>query len=191
MYGNQPGLEMCKGDVISWHLMGLGSEVDVHGIYFSQNTFVTKGARKDTANLFPHTFVTAIMKPDSEGKRPVWFFGFFVCFQPVSPTEQYYIAIEIHCSTSSDRHKNCYWPFPGKGSLATVHSWLAGCKHSQCCQKQTFPGNLFFSWSPLMFLYSSATKWAGSCFPSEPHQSLRVVTLLAPVCHVIFVCQRL
>lgn len=68
MYGNQPGLEMCKGSVVSWHLMGLGSEVDVHGIYFSENTFVTKGTRRDTANLFPHTVLTAIMKPDSEGK---------------------------------------------------------------------------------------------------------------------------
>ncbi|XP_010129612.1 PREDICTED: ceruloplasmin-like, partial [Buceros rhinoceros silvestris] len=67
MYGNQPGLEMCKGSVVSWHLMGLGSEVDVHGIYFSENTFMTKGTRRDTANLFPHTFLTAIMKPDSEG----------------------------------------------------------------------------------------------------------------------------
>lgn len=68
MYGNQPGLEMCKGSIVSWHLMGLGSEVDVHGIYFSENTFVTKGTRRDTANLFPHTALTAIMKPDSEGK---------------------------------------------------------------------------------------------------------------------------
>uniref|UniRef100_A0A8C3UA82 Plastocyanin-like domain-containing protein n=1 Tax=Catharus ustulatus TaxID=91951 RepID=A0A8C3UA82_CATUS len=68
MYGNQPGLEMCKGSVVSWHLMGLGSEVDVHGIYFSENTFVTKGTRRDTANLFPHTALTAVMKPDSEGK---------------------------------------------------------------------------------------------------------------------------
>ncbi|XP_010076635.1 PREDICTED: ceruloplasmin-like, partial [Pterocles gutturalis] len=67
MYGNQPGLEMCKGSVVSWHLMGLGSEVDIHGIYFSENTFITKGTRRDTANLFPHTFLTAIMQPDSEG----------------------------------------------------------------------------------------------------------------------------
>ncbi|XP_051482285.1 ceruloplasmin [Apus apus] len=67
MYGNQPGLEMCKGSVVSWHLMGLGSEADVHGIYFSENTFITKGTRRDTANLFPHTFLTAVMKPDSEG----------------------------------------------------------------------------------------------------------------------------
>ncbi|NXR07156.1 CERU protein, partial [Semnornis frantzii] len=63
MYGNQPGLEMCKGSVVSWHLMGLGSEVDVHGIYFSENTFTAKGSRRDTANLFPHTFLTAVMKP--------------------------------------------------------------------------------------------------------------------------------
>ncbi|OPJ75537.1 ceruloplasmin [Patagioenas fasciata monilis] len=67
MYGNQPGLRMCKGSVVSWHLMGLGSEVDVHGIYFSENTFTARGTRRDTANLFPHTFLTAIMKPDSEG----------------------------------------------------------------------------------------------------------------------------
>ncbi|XP_062438293.1 ceruloplasmin isoform X1 [Rhea pennata] len=67
MYGNQPGLEMCKGNVVSWHLMGVGSEVDIHGIYFSENTFLTRGTRRDTANLFPHTFLTAIMKPDCEG----------------------------------------------------------------------------------------------------------------------------
>ncbi|XP_019388111.1 PREDICTED: ceruloplasmin [Crocodylus porosus] len=67
MYGNQPGLTMCKGNTVSWHLIGLGSEVDIHGIYFSENTFLTKGTRRDTANLFPHTSLTAIMKPDSEG----------------------------------------------------------------------------------------------------------------------------
>uniref|UniRef100_A0A8C3SVH6 Ceruloplasmin n=2 Tax=Chelydra serpentina TaxID=8475 RepID=A0A8C3SVH6_CHESE len=67
MYGNQPGLEMCKGNTVSWHLIGLGSEVDIHGIYFSENTFLTKGTRRDTTNLFPHTTLTAIMKPDSEG----------------------------------------------------------------------------------------------------------------------------
>ncbi|XP_061492982.1 ceruloplasmin isoform X2 [Rhineura floridana] len=67
MYGNQKGLEMCSGDTVSWHLIGLGSEVDIHGIHFSGNTFLTKGSRKDTVNLFPHISVTAVMKPDSEG----------------------------------------------------------------------------------------------------------------------------
>ncbi|KAG8136027.1 hypothetical protein E2320_009008 [Naja naja] len=67
MYGNQKGLEMCLGERVSWHLISLGTEVDIHGIYFSGNTFVTKGTRKDTANLFPHTSATAVMKPDSQG----------------------------------------------------------------------------------------------------------------------------
>nr|XP_003218241.1 PREDICTED: ceruloplasmin [Anolis carolinensis] len=67
MYGNLRGLEMCSGETVSWHLIGLGSEVDIHGIHFSGNTFLTQGTRKDTTNLFPHTSVTAIMKPDSEG----------------------------------------------------------------------------------------------------------------------------
>ncbi|KAF7243180.1 Ceruloplasmin, partial [Varanus komodoensis] len=67
MYGNLKGLEMCRGDIVSWHVIGLGSEVDIHGIHFSGNTFLTKGTRKDTANVFPHTSVTAIMEPKSEG----------------------------------------------------------------------------------------------------------------------------
>ncbi|XP_029472373.1 ceruloplasmin isoform X2 [Rhinatrema bivittatum] len=67
MYGNQPGLNMYKGNVVSWHLIGLGSEVDMHGIYFSGNTFLTKGTRRDTANLFPHSSFSVLMKADSEG----------------------------------------------------------------------------------------------------------------------------
>ncbi|XP_067851102.1 ceruloplasmin [Heptranchias perlo] len=67
MYGNQPGLEMCKGNRVSWHMIGLGSEVDIHGIYFQGNTFLSQGTRRDTANLFPHISVTAIMEPDSIG----------------------------------------------------------------------------------------------------------------------------
>lgn len=68
MYGNQEGLEMCRGNTVSWHLIGLGSEVDIHGIYFSGNTLLIQGKRQDTANLFPHSSVTAVMKPDSEGE---------------------------------------------------------------------------------------------------------------------------
>nr|XP_033813684.1 ceruloplasmin [Geotrypetes seraphini] len=67
MYGNQPGLDMCKGETVVWHLIGLGSEVDMHGIHFSGNTFLTKGTRRDTASLFPHTTYSVIMTPDTEG----------------------------------------------------------------------------------------------------------------------------
>lgn len=67
MYGNQPGLELCNRVKVAWHMIGLGSEVDIHGIYFDGNTFITRGTRRDTANLFPHISTTLIMKPDTEG----------------------------------------------------------------------------------------------------------------------------
>jgi hypothetical protein len=67
MYGNQPGLNMCQGATVVWYLFSAGNEADVHGIYFSGNTYLSKGERRDTANLFPHTSLTLLMQPDSEG----------------------------------------------------------------------------------------------------------------------------
>ncbi|XP_053455644.1 ceruloplasmin-like [Nycticebus coucang] len=67
MYGNLPKPEMCVGDQVSWHVLSVGSEADLHGIYFSGNTFVSTGSRKDTANVFPHTTETLLMTPDSVG----------------------------------------------------------------------------------------------------------------------------
>ncbi|XP_008846263.1 ceruloplasmin isoform X2 [Nannospalax galili] len=67
MYGNQPGLNMCLGDSVVWYLFSAGNEADIHGIYFSGNTYLSKGERRDTANLFPHTSLTLLMKPDTEG----------------------------------------------------------------------------------------------------------------------------
>ena len=29
-YENLPGLEMCLGDSVNWHLAGIGNEVDLH-----------------------------------------------------------------------------------------------------------------------------------------------------------------
>ncbi|XP_062947427.1 ceruloplasmin isoform X2 [Cynocephalus volans] len=67
MYGNQPGLNMCQGDSVVWYLFSAGNEADVHGIYFSGNTYLSRGERRDTANLFPHTSLTLHMRPDTEG----------------------------------------------------------------------------------------------------------------------------
>ncbi|KAJ8418900.1 hypothetical protein AAFF_G00003990 [Aldrovandia affinis] len=68
MYGNLPGLRMCKGNKVSWHLSGLGSEVDIHGLFFDGNRFTISGTRRDVINLFPHISHTVIMEPDSLGK---------------------------------------------------------------------------------------------------------------------------
>ena len=62
LYGNLPGLSMCKGDKVSWHLIGVGNEVDMHGAYFYGNTFLNNKNRKDTVNLLP-------------GKAMIFFFG--------------------------------------------------------------------------------------------------------------------
>ncbi|KAI5614718.1 ceruloplasmin precursor [Silurus asotus] len=68
MYGNLPGLTMCKGDKVSWHISGLGSEGDIHGVYFNGNRFLYRGTRRDTITVFPHISHTVIMEPDSMGQ---------------------------------------------------------------------------------------------------------------------------
>ncbi|XP_063286765.1 ferroxidase HEPHL1 [Pelobates fuscus] len=67
MYGNLPGLEMCRMANISWHLIGLGTEIDIHGIYFEGNNLDIGGMTRDTVSLFPHTALTAYMVPDEAG----------------------------------------------------------------------------------------------------------------------------
>jgi hypothetical protein len=68
LFSNLPRLDMCKGDTVAWHLLGLGTETDVHGVMFEGNTVQLQGMRKGAVMLFPHTFVTAIMQPDNPGK---------------------------------------------------------------------------------------------------------------------------
>ncbi|NXX70111.1 HEPH protein, partial [Spizella passerina] len=72
MFGNLPGLDVCEGDRVSWHLLGLGSEADVHGAVFQGNTLQINGMRRDSANLFPHTFATAFMQPDHSGTFEIY-----------------------------------------------------------------------------------------------------------------------
>ena len=53
LYANLPGLELCVGDRVSWHMIGLGNEVDMHTAYFYGNTFTYNGNVKDTVSLLP------------------------------------------------------------------------------------------------------------------------------------------
>nr|XP_009675609.1 PREDICTED: hephaestin isoform X2 [Struthio camelus australis] len=80
VFGNLPGLDVCEGDNVSWHLLGLGTEADVHGAVFRGNTLQMNGMRKDSTNLFPHTFATTFMQPDNKG------------------------IFEIYCQTSNHYH---------------------------------------------------------------------------------------
>ncbi|PNJ42547.1 HEPH isoform 8, partial [Pongo abelii] len=72
LFSNLPRLDMCKGDTVAWHLLGLGTETDVHGVMFQGNTVQLQGMRKGAAMLFPHTFVMAIMQPDNLGTFEIY-----------------------------------------------------------------------------------------------------------------------
>ncbi|RXM29458.1 Ceruloplasmin [Acipenser ruthenus] len=113
VYGNLPGLLMCAGSKIHWHLLGMGNEVDIHSVYFSGQMLTDRTHHVDTISLFPATFVNAVMVPHNLGK---WllscqvndhvqagmqaFFEVKTCFPPVhrarprGAQRQYYIAAE-------------------------------------------------------------------------------------------------
>eukprot|EP00794_Sanderia_malayensis_P014202 gene14202-15684_t len=67
MYGNLKGLEFCKGQKILWHTFVVGTEVDMHSIYFHGNTFNIEGNRKDTLTLFPGASASFSMVTDNVG----------------------------------------------------------------------------------------------------------------------------
>nr|XP_057928988.1 ceruloplasmin [Doryrhamphus excisus] len=71
IYGNLEGLTMCKGDKVTWHLSGLGSETDINSFYFQGNRFVFRQNRMDTISVFPHISHTVTMEPDSMGQFEV------------------------------------------------------------------------------------------------------------------------
>ncbi|XP_061594625.1 ceruloplasmin isoform X1 [Cololabis saira] len=71
VYGNLPGLSMCKGDKVTWHLSGLGSETDIITLYFQGNRFLYQQSRRDTISVFPHISHTVSMEPDSMGQFEV------------------------------------------------------------------------------------------------------------------------
>ena len=54
MYGNMDGLKVCKDTKVLWHAFAVGTEVDMHGIYFHGNSFSSdRGIHKDSLALFP------------------------------------------------------------------------------------------------------------------------------------------
>jgi len=55
LYANLPGLDMCLGDNVSWHLISIGNEFDRHTAYFYGNTFMHDGNVEDTIYLLPGT----------------------------------------------------------------------------------------------------------------------------------------
>nr|KAG8541253.1 hypothetical protein GDO81_029411 [Engystomops pustulosus] len=146
MYENLPGLEMCRGDNISWHLLALGTETDIHGIYFQGNTVNLGGMTRDTISLFPHTTTTAYMQPDQAGK-----------FEVGCQTMKHYVSGMKHTYTveTCDHSKADEIQF---GAIRTYYiaaeevewdyspdrSWELG-KHNITQHEHESPGHIFVS----------------------------------------------
>ncbi|KAM3619901.1 uncharacterized protein V6R79_015503 [Siganus canaliculatus] len=79
VFRNVPGLSMCQGDSVSWHLSGLGTETDINSLHFQGNRFIYRQNRQDSISVFPHISHTVTMKPDSMGD-----------FEVLSPTVNNY-----------------------------------------------------------------------------------------------------
>lgn len=67
LYGNLPGLNMCAGDNVQWHLMSVGNEVDLHTAFFHGNAFTVHKNHKDTSVILPGMFKTLSMHPVNLG----------------------------------------------------------------------------------------------------------------------------
>lgn len=72
IYGNVRGMVMNEGDVVAWHLLGLGSSFDYHPVHFHGQTFIHKIAYKehrgDVLEVFPSTSSTVTMLCDNPGE---------------------------------------------------------------------------------------------------------------------------
>ncbi|MCH7908048.1 MAG: multicopper oxidase domain-containing protein [Candidatus Hydrogenedentes bacterium] len=66
-FGNLPGLEMNLGERVRWHLLGMGTEVDIHTPHWHGATVLHEGRRKDVVDLLAGTMTSADMVPHSAG----------------------------------------------------------------------------------------------------------------------------
>jgi FtsP/CotA-like multicopper oxidase with cupredoxin domain len=71
VYANGPHARMTQGDRVRWHLLTLGTEVDLHTPHWHGNTVLDRGHRTDVIELLPASMRTVDMLPDNPGS---WMF---------------------------------------------------------------------------------------------------------------------
>ncbi len=67
IFGNLQGLEVKKGDRVRWHLIGMGTEVDLHSAHWHGQTVLDHGRSTDVVELLPGSMVTVDMKAETLG----------------------------------------------------------------------------------------------------------------------------
>jgi FtsP/CotA-like multicopper oxidase with cupredoxin domain len=68
IFGNLEGLEAREGDRVRWHLLALGSEVDLHTAHWHGQTVLEGGKRTDVVELLPASMKTVDMIADNPGQ---------------------------------------------------------------------------------------------------------------------------
>lgn len=67
IFGNLQGIEANEDENIRWHLIGMGSEVDLHTAHWHGETVLNGGRRTDVINLMPATMTSVTMEADNPG----------------------------------------------------------------------------------------------------------------------------
>ncbi|WP_101758124.1 multicopper oxidase domain-containing protein [Oceanicoccus sp. KOV_DT_Chl] len=67
LFANLPGLDMVEGETVRWHLLALGTEVDLHTPHWHGHTGLHNGHRTDVIELLPASMKTLDMVIDNPG----------------------------------------------------------------------------------------------------------------------------
>ena len=68
LYGNLPGLNMCLGDRVAWHVFSVGSEKDIHTVYFHGQPLTLMDTHRSSSFVLPGYFRTLLMKVQNPGR---------------------------------------------------------------------------------------------------------------------------
>jgi FtsP/CotA-like multicopper oxidase with cupredoxin domain len=71
VYGTLPGLDTKRGEHVRWHVLDLGTEVDLHTPHWHGNVVLLNGMRTDVVELLPASMKVADMVPDNAG---IWLY---------------------------------------------------------------------------------------------------------------------
>lgn len=68
IFGNLEGLTVAQGARVRWHLIGMGSEMDIHTAHWHGQTVVNYGKRTDVVELLPTSMVSVDMTAKNPGE---------------------------------------------------------------------------------------------------------------------------
>lgn len=113
MFGNLQGLTMHVGDEVSWYLMGMGNEIDLHSVHFHGHSFRYKHRgiySSDVFDVFPGTYQTLEMFPSAPG---IWLLHCHV-------TDHIHAGMETTYTVLPNQASRAHWRIRNVNCLFTV-----------------------------------------------------------------------